>query len=342
MQNFAQHMRIVGMGVTDNEVDTRKAAAQELTAAWQKGRDIPVVLADAVDVADALSGSGTASERLGAEVQRLVQDQGASSFLYEERPLEVGVVAGVAAAAVVAKPSGNWTVGEILAAALWSALSFQAPVGDTKREALRREVLDAAAERSRQSAELARERAPVADFSDLAITAAAEGGKITSTFAKATKGPVDAFRRNAALDREEVDFLWWALLGRSRLLKRPLAGLPEAVGVVAAGIEAAAHLRRFPCDVHHDLVLRTLQDDPELDLAELHDAIGDDRTVLGRDFAGGHVASFPKVFPLLHSLATGQTGIEGHAIKRRASEWGARALLEAGFNRILVHGIGKS
>lgn len=342
MQNFAQHMRIVGMGVTDNEVDTRKAAAQELAAAWGKGRDVQSVLADAADLAKVLNGSGTPSDRLGSEVQQLVQDQGASSFLYTERPLEVGVVAGLAAASAVGKPSANWTVGEILAAALWSALGFQGPVDDPKRETLRQEVLEAAASRSRQSAELARARVPVADFSELTITAAAEGGKITSNFAKASKGTVDALRSNAALDREELDFLWWALLGRSRLLGRSLASLPGPVGVVAAGIEAAGHLRRFPCDVHHDLVLRTLQDDPELDLEELHAAIGTDRVVLGRDFAGGHVESFSTVFPLLYSLTTGETKIEGHSIKRRASEWGARALLEAGFNRILVNGIGKS
>lgn len=342
MENFAQHMRIVGMGVTDNEVDTRKAAAQELAAVWQKGRENTAVLTNASQVAEVLNGTGVPAPALGAEVQALVQKQGASSFLYEERPLEVGVVAGVAAATVVSGgASSSWTVADVLAASLWCALSYQPPVEDTKREALRREIFDASIARCRRSAELSRERAAVADFADLTVTAAAEDGKITSNFAKATKATIDAMRRNSALDREELDFLWWAMLNRSRLLDSPLPSLAEPVRLVAAGIEAAAHLRRFPCDVHRDIVLRTLKDDPELDLAELHAALGGDRAALGKRFVGGHIASFPTVFPLLHSLATGNTDATGHAIRRRASDWGARALLEAGFNQILVHGIGK-
>jgi hypothetical protein len=341
MENFAIHMRITGLGVSDNEVDTRKAAAEELQASWSKPRPHAAVLTTATQLAEALSGEGMPPAALGEEVQALVQ-KNASSFLHSERPLEVGVVAGMAAAGVLntAVPNG-WTVSEILANALWSALAYQAPLEEPKREALRLQVLSASEARCRKVAEVSRQRTDVPNFGELTVTPTEEANKFTTTFAKATVATIAALQRNAALDREELDFLWWAQIGRSRILNRPLMSIVEPVRLVAAGIEGAGYLRRLPCDVHRDLVLRTLQDDPELDLKELHAAIGSDRHVLGNGFASGNVTSFPYIFPLLNSLATGDSDTAGNAIKRRASEWGARALLEAGFNHILVHGIGK-
>lgn len=73
---------------------------------------------------------------------------------------------------------------------------------------------------------------------DLTVTIA-EGAKPTTTFKKATGATIEALRRNAVLDREELDFLWWVQLNRSRLLKRPIDGMAEPLRRVASGIEAA-------------------------------------------------------------------------------------------------------
>ena len=151
---------------------------------------------------------------------------------------------------------------------------------------------------------------------------------------------VEALRRNAALDREELDFLWWAQLGRSRLLNRQLSAINEPTRIIAAAIEGAKMLRRLPCEVHRELVLRTLDQNPEFDLAELLEALGDDHALLGADFVQGYVIDHPTVFPLLHALVTGKVSGAGGVIKRRVSEWGARALLEAGFVKLIPQGAG--
>ena len=232
MDSLAVHMRIVGTQVSNEDVNTRKSAITDFLAEWGKTRSIDQSLATASAIAQALHET-QAPAALGLEVQAAVQKH-ASAFLYEESPLEVGIVAGMAFIQYVKpelQPMTEWTTGEVLSAALWSALSYQAQIADPKREALRIEVLNTAETKASQAAEASRVRSPVNDFGELEITApappaadAAEtpAAKITSNFKKSTAATIAALRRNAALDREELDFLWWAQLNRSRLTGKSL------------------------------------------------------------------------------------------------------------------------
>jgi hypothetical protein len=233
----------------------------------------------------------------------------------------------------------GWNITDVYAAALWSALAYQPVLEVERREKLRREVLDVARNWVATATEKARERTNVPDPSDVEVTID-ESKAATNNFKEAVAGTVEALRRNAALDREELDFLWWAQLGRSRLLNRQLRAVAEPTRILAAGIEGARMLRRLPCEVHREIVLRTLDQDPELDLTELLAVVGDDRAALGAAFVEGYVAAHPTVFPLLHALATGEVDGAGASVKRRVSEWGERALQEAGFAKMMSQGRG--
>jgi len=249
--------------------------------------------------------------------------------LYSERPTDVGVCAAAAFAAMLEGGLGadGWTSVNVMATALWSALAFQAPLQDSKREALRVEILTAARDRSMEAAEDARKRSEVADFAEFSV--AEDDTQTKAAFKKATGATIKALRRNAALDREEIDFLWWTLVSRSHVLKRPFSKIDEPVRLVAAGIEAAGYLRRLPCDVHRELVMRHVNDDPKTDLPGLLARIGEDRAPLVGELSQ-HVliTANPCVFPLLHALVSGQADAVGSAEQRPSSEWGARALLE--------------
>jgi hypothetical protein len=341
MEKIAVHMRISGVSVSDDDVNSRRTAATSLATNWGKERTVSKVVSKAVDVAEALGGDGYPSPSLGSEIQGAIQKK-SSSFLYEERPLEVGVCAGMAMVSILsATPSNNgWTARDVYATALWCALAYQPVLESERRENLRREVLDAAADWVATAAKMARQRTDVPDPSNVEVTID-ESKAAKNNFKEAVAGTVEALRRNAALDREELDFLWWAQLGRSRLLNRQLCAVAEPTRVVAAGIEGARMLRRLPCEVHREIVLRTLDQDPELDLAEMLAAVGDDRVALSAAFVEGSVAAHPTVFPLLHALATGEVSGSGAAVKRRVSEWGGRALLEAGFARMMSEGAGR-
>ncbi|WP_272016148.1 GTPase-associated system all-helical protein GASH [Pseudomonas aeruginosa] len=341
MDNIAVHMRISGVTVSDEDVNSRRAAATSLATNWAKGKTAADIVSKVADIAEALGGNGNPPPALGAEVQGAIQKK-SSSFLYEERPLDISVCAGMAMVSVLeGNPgTGGWTITDVYASALWSALTYQPTLEAERRENLRREVLDAAAAWSTKSAEKARTRTDVPDPSAVKITIDASNA-VTNNVKEAMTNTIEALRRNAALDREELDFLWWAQLGRSRLLNKQLSALTEPTRIIAAGIEGARMLRRLPCEVHREIVLRTLDQNPELDLAELLAALGDDRKVLGAPFSEGNVAAHPAVFPLLHALATGEIDESGALVKRHVSEWGARALLEAGLAKMMSQGLSK-
>lgn len=329
MNVLANHMRITGLQVTNEDVDSRKAAVTSVKATWGKILDVSAIIAKAADVAAALGGDGTPTVPLGEEVQTAVQKK-ASAFLYVDRPLDVGIVAGLAAIELLSdtpKQSG-WLIADVWAAALWSALGFQPSLDDQKREALRTAVLEKARARSIAGAETARKRDAVPDIGAIAHTAGAET-KLGETIIAATSPTIEALRRNAALDREELDFMWWAQLHRSRLLNRPLISIAEPSRLVAAGIEGAKLLRRMPSDVHREIVLRTLDTNPELDLAGLLAALGDDRATLAANIGSALPLGSVTVFPLIHAIQTEATDVMGASIKRSAEEWGSRALLEA-------------
>jgi len=342
MSNLAVHMRIASLQVSNEDVDTRQAAVLELAEAWGKLKTVANIVVKAAEIAHALGGDGIPVEPLGLEVQCAIQKH-ASAFLHSERPLEVGICSGMAAIDLLSPSPVNdsgWTFPDIFAAALWSALDFQSPLEDGKREALRIAVFEVARSRTLKASEVSRLRSEVNDFGELTVAVDAES-KVSSNFKKATNLTITALRRNAALDREELDFLWWVQLGRSRLLNRALARINEPVRLVAAGIEAASHLRRLPCEVHRDVVLRTLDADPKLDLADLIAAVGSDRDALGSPYGSGIVAQAPAAFPLLHALATGSRSADGSKVSRTSGDWGARALLEAGLAQMCVTGPGK-
>lgn len=340
MENFAAHMRITGPNPGNDEVDSRKAAATDLSATWSKIKDAKQILAKASDIAHSLGGDGKPSSKLGTEVETAVQPH-ASAFLYEERQLDVGICAGMAVVQILAQ-APTITVGlhtpDVYAVALWSALGFQPPLGEAKRENLRQEVLTTAKRRSKLSANKARERSPVQDVQDLIVTIDATN-KATTNAKKAIAVSIEQLRRNAVLDREELDFLWWIQLGRSRLLNRPLSGIPEVLRLITSGIETADYLRRLPADVHREMVLRTVDEDPELNLDALLKALGDDLPVLKDHVSSSTITSYPTIFPLLNAVVTGETDVQGAKQKRKASEWASRALLEAGFVKLIDSGI---
>ena len=334
MDNLPVHMRISTLTPSNEEVNASRATIAKLSAAWGKITDLGAILAKAGMVADALGGDGRPHHDLGTEVQAALQKH-ASAYLYEERPFDVGICAGMAVLSILRSTPGThgWTTSDIFSTAMWAALSFQPRLAEEKRERLRSEVLTEARDRSQASAEKVRERIDVSDLGELIVTIT-EGERPTTNFKKATAATIDALRRNAALDREEIDFLWWVQLDRSRLLGRATSAMDEPLRLVALAIEAAVHLRRLPADLHYELVLRTVDKDPELDLKELTKVIGEDRAKLVASFDAGLVAQHPSVFPLLNTLTTLQVDVAGAERKRKASEWAAQALLEAGLCRM--------
>jgi hypothetical protein len=335
MSDLATFMRITGLQVTNEDVDSRKAAVTALKTSWMKGtKQVSEIIAKAAEVAQALGGTGTPSLALGGEVQAIVQKR-ASAYLHAESPLEVGIVAGLAAIEILSEPpdSSGWLVADVWAAALWSALAFQPTLEAARREELRFFVMDKAKSRSLAGADAARQRIGVPDFGNLSLVDG-ELEKFADAFKKSTAATIDALRRNAALDREELDFLWWTQLDRTRALDTKLTLLSEPVRSVVAGIEAAAYLRRFPSEAHRDVILRSIVDDAPLTLPELIAEFGEDQLQKLANSLQSPTILAPAAFPLLQAVVSGATNVVGSNIARAASEWGSRALLEAALSKM--------
>lgn len=336
MKSLALHMRISALSPSDDEVNSRRAAGTALAFTWSKPKGAMAAIERAQQVAAAVW-SDAPPANLAAEVETAVQAH-SSSFLACDRPLEVGICAAVAVSCMLESNINveGFSVTDIFATALWSALSFQPPLQDAKREAMRVEILEGVRARAMEASDKSRARTTVDDFGSFAVVDGDEA-KTSANFKKVTGQTIKALRRNAALDREEIDFLWWTLVARSRVLKKPLQAIDEPLRAVVAGVEAAQYLRRLPCEVHRELVLRSLDANPSLNLNGLIAAMGESRERVAAVFSdSANATAQPLVFPLLNAIVTGVVDDDGGSIKRSSEEWGARALLEAGLLRLVV------
>lgn len=339
MTTMAVHLRMSGLQISNEDVNSRRAAASALATKWGKTKTFNDIVARAARIAAALSGDGKAHPEFAHEVEVAIQESGASAFLASERPLEVGVCAGMAAIELLGKPFGvdGWQVADMLAASLWSALGFQPALEDGKREALRVQVLEEAQMRSLKAAEGARARSNVPELPEISVTPGEES-KAIAALRKAASSSLAALVRNAALDREELDFLWWSQSVESRLLKRPLTDLAEPVAMVVRAFEAAKHLRRLPCDVHRELVLSSMKGTVEMTLPDLVAAVGTDRDAVRQQFGGSLAESTPTIFPLINAFAAARGHVPGAEVRRSSREWAERALLEAGLLQMIANG----
>jgi hypothetical protein len=167
-----------------------------------------------------------------------------------------------------AQPAATaWGRSEIVAVSVWLSLGAQTPRREPKVEALRTALVEAARDLIDRSADGSRTRTPVPDpavsiteFSDSKVAESVNTGLAKS---------IDALRQNAALDREELDMLWWALGDWSVLQQQHLRQLPMQAAAITAGIEVSKLLRRLPSEGHKHLVLRHVVDDSERSAAEL-------------------------------------------------------------------------
>jgi hypothetical protein len=73
MNNIARHMRIANVSVSDDEVNSRSAAAAALAISWGKLQDLPSIVSKAAEIAKSLGDDGCPSTTLGEEVQLVIR-----------------------------------------------------------------------------------------------------------------------------------------------------------------------------------------------------------------------------------------------------------------------------
>lgn len=339
MSVMAKYARIFWPDPKDEDVNRRNAAVATIQTwiltlgdPW-KATELAAALADSV-------ADGQARDAFASKVEQAIVGAGSAAFVREDHDLEILVVALVSVLDLVRREPNNGAASiDALAAALWSALSFQSPVSQEPIELLRQEVLVAARERTMLIAERSRKRVPVPEIGPLVLPEAQPTGtRATNVYRKATEPLVKALRENAELDREELEFLWWKIEDWSDALNGRLSDAEELVRAVVAGIDGASKLRRLPASGHRNVVLRGVPAGTTATMSELLTALGDYRSTLRKLIDADRAGQSPTVFPLLAAIASGDADRSGANTERDAREWGARALLERGILQVNMLG----
>lgn len=336
MSRIAEYARIFETSTTDEWVQKRKNAVASIKG-WLETYSPEQAITIASTIAASFGYEAQLPDEIATRAERIIQEH-AESFVRSSHQGELQIKVLIAAAAIDVisdTPSeSSWASADALAAAFWSALWFQPPLEEAKVEALRQDLLHVSRSRVRRVADAARKRHPVPPVGHVNIDQnSADGTKVNNAFSRAVQPMLTALQENSALDREELDFLWWLLSDRSEILDEPFADLPVHVRAVVAGFDAAAKLRRLPADAHRNIVLRNIAGGESVTLTELVEELGSRRSKLAASL-GTVITHAADVFPLIIAIKTGTSDARFASEKITASEWGARALLEGAIHHL--------
>jgi len=336
MTDIASHIRIIEASPTDDFVEKRQAAIGAMAKQFKTRSTFVDILGLADGLAAAIAPKGKLPDELATQVETTLR-VASPSFVLEGHLLEARVCALLGAVSYLASATpggGAASRSDVLALGLWSALSFQKPLAEAKLERLRVELLGLARGLAVKAAENSRQRAPVPD-GDFAPAEADGWAGVEKKWKTGPLKTLDALRLNAALDREEIDLLWWVLADWSAVFQEKLSSMDQRLSPLVASWEIAQLLKRMPAEAHTHLVLRLVQDGNKENLTDLIAELGDKRVALAQQIVGDAiVVSCPHVFPLLNALTNPASKIAGDKEARRPADWASRALLESGLLRM--------
>lgn len=327
MADVARHIRIFDKDPSDDLVNKRSLTISSMAENFLKLVSYNDYFQVAEDIASALESEVfRVPDNLAIEVEEAIRLHN-TAFDREGQDLQILTCQMLAVLKAIkdASPSATaWSRSEIVAVSIWLSLGIQIPRTEPKMEALRAELVESSRILINRSAESSRTRTPIPD-PDVKITELTDA-KIAESVNKGLLKSIDSLRQNAALDREELDMLWWALGDWSALQQQHLRQLSMPVAAVTAGIEGSSLLRRLPSEGHKHLVLRHVVDDTERSVAEFVASLGDGaKPIRDSYFEQVHVKKYPHVFRFLAAISG--ANVNTQALGNRS--WGARALLEA-------------
>jgi hypothetical protein len=334
--DIAGHIRIFDKTPSDDLVTKRTATIGALAKKYEGLSTVDDLLQLAADLTKGVAKKGSLPESRMIETEEAIR-VGSVSFVREGQHLQILTCALLAARKLLVEApptNGDWSRRDVLALGLWSGLGFQNPRTDARLEALRSELLEASRKLVSSSAANARKRHDVPAIVTK-LPDAYDPGQAATSIQNSANACVDALRLNAALDREELDLLWWALNGRSTLANKFLSTMDYIAIAVAAGLEVGKMVRRMPVDAHKNLMLRLLtqeQRDQTVNMHEILESVAPFRDGIVDSFKAnrmlhGRESIFPLVVACLAGKVEGKTPAATHSLS--LSDWGARALLES-------------
>lgn len=333
MVETAKYIRIFNLHPDDDYASKRTAAIKLISQGYSKKKLIGNIISLGNDIVPSIVNP----KNIGSDTLQIVEKAlkaKSSSFISEGEELQISICALIAALELIdnLSPSSILTTGDVLAISLWSGLSF-VEVAKSKPivEELKQEIVSKAQEIIFSSALTSRERTPVPNISKQ-ITASAETTvpQLAEKIDKTLNSFTSPMRRNAVLDREEIDVLWWLLHGWSQIAKVQLINLDETQRAILAGFEITTFLRRLPSHLHKKLALKDANGNLKLNSSELIEKLKPISSELKESFLNSELAvNNPHIFPLTTLILNGVSeDTPAHKTKRTLEEWSARAVIE--------------
>ncbi len=291
-------VRIFDANPTDEIVDKRGRAITALRDKLRATTKVASLLGHANCIGIAFS-SGAMPEPLATEVEAAIRAE-SSAFVREGQDLQMLVCAIGASILLVEEQRPNgWGTHEIFCAALLSSFSHLGPHTNGKLESLRQGFVISAREMLERAADFSRKRASVPLFEVPGPVEDEEIEKYAEKLGQAANKSLKPLLANAALDREELDYLWWALSDWSNVLNRRVSTLDTGAAIVASSIEVVDKLKRFPAAAHAYIALRHVKAE-KIDAAALSESLSVHRTELWNNLGDlSQLASYSSVFPIL-------------------------------------------
>lgn len=323
--DIAPHVRIFEASPSDDFVIKRQAAIKEIAGKFIKPNTVERLLSVANAVVLASNVGGKLPTDLANEVATSLTKV-SPSFVAEGHDLELSTCAMLAVITAIqtGTKAGILTSADYLAVGVWSGMSWQPGSRNEGFEKLRNVLLDLCRNHVLKAAEVSRVRLQPPKAVDLTADNANLGLVVNNL-----RASVNTLVANAAVDREEIDLLWWSISGWSDVLGMKYADAKPHTAAIALGLDAAKRLRRMPVELHKALVLRRVPQGESVTLTQLAKTLSEDRAILGERFGNAKlVVENTQVFPLLNLLALGTAKGTGKT-SFSMSDLASRALLEA-------------
>jgi hypothetical protein len=233
--------RVVNVVPSSEIVESRKAAARAVIKAIDDASDLTFVFDSAAGVVVGFERAFTQQAPIVASLVDIIRahDSAIASDL-AENALELRVVAALAIGEILARdgdrPENDAT---LIAAVLQSGLGIRTlPDGKYLRQMI--EELAAAAQKTRvagarrrrsRSLSFSREIEKLPEASDLAAA--------WKVLVPALKAALREVAAQSAMDREEIDLLWWLFTAASTTTGKKLSDMPPGAAALCAGAELA-------------------------------------------------------------------------------------------------------
>lgn len=299
--DIAKHLRIVRASLDDDYVEKRKKALSAVAKSFRKRTEAKSLLALAEAVVRILQSSTLeAREDIKKEVGTAIAAE-SPSFVADDATLEIGVCALLAAAlAIDEKPAKGGTFNiTLFARALTLGAEALPARSEAHIEGLRIDLVRLGEITTEREAEQSRDR----DEVDTSLPQIDEG-EAADGYAKrlfeATKQIWTSLVRNADLDREELEALWWAFGGRSEILECAISSADPREAALASGVELGCLLERPVAEAHRNIATRGLpQVTAPFALQDFHSIDRNAARKIAAKLSRPQLSDYPALFPLL-------------------------------------------